>query len=143
MKENLRPPPRSRNPLPELASEEQAVIDGASMFLRCVMAWGTALLLAREQAGVLVPAADAFVGLVTKATAAKALSVSASTIDRFVREGAPSHTIGGRRRFDTAELIAWANARGQKPAKTKAVRDSVDVDGVLARSGLRAIGGGK
>jgi hypothetical protein len=81
--------------------------------------------------------------LVAKSGAARALGVSVSTLDRLVAEGAPHSTIGGRKRFDIGELIAWSNARGQRPANVKSSKDSTDVSDILEAHGLRAIGGGR
>jgi hypothetical protein len=78
-------------------------------------------------------------GLVARSDAAQAHGVSVSTLDRLTSEGAPVHAVGGRRRYDVTELRAWLDARGQRPANAKP--KAVDVDDVLRRSGLRAIGG--
>jgi excisionase family DNA binding protein len=78
-------------------------------------------------------------GLLAKPRAAKALGVSVSTLDRLVKEGAPAHHVGARRRFDIAELRAWLASRGRKPTTPKP-SDRVDVSDVLVRSGLRIAG---
>jgi hypothetical protein len=88
------------------------------------------------------PAAEAR-GLVAKADAARALGVSVSTLDRLARDGAPVHTVGGRRRYEVRELRAWLDDRGQRSTRATPTNDRVDVDDVLARAGLRLAGGGK
>jgi hypothetical protein len=87
------------------------------------------------------PIADTIPGaLVAKVDAARALGVSVSTLDRLARDGAPVHTVGGRRRYDVSELRVWLDARGQVSPRATPSSDRVDVFDVLERSGLRIAG---
>lgn len=86
-----------------------------------------------------LPAANDSAGpLRSKAEAARALGVSSTTLDRFVREGAPVEHVGARRRFDLDALRTWLTRRGRKAASV--VADSVDVSRVVARAGGRTRG---
>jgi hypothetical protein len=70
------------------------------------------------------------------------LGVSRSTVDRFDREGAPHTFVGDHRRYDLAAYRAWLGARGKRGTKaSKRAMPSVDVDDVIAASGLRSVGG--
>jgi hypothetical protein len=136
---NLRPPPQICNPATDLTEERQRIIEGFAAVLDGVISIATKLALAGGAAPV-APAEP--VGLVAKASAAKALGCSIATLDRLCAEGAPVHHVGASRRFDVAELRAWLDARGRKATKAKP-SDRVDVDRVLTRAGLHAVGGGR
>ena len=69
-----------------------------------------------QQLRAAAPAPELSSGLVDKRTAARAVAVSVATLDRFVREGAPVHIVGARRRYDIPELRVWLEARGRRPA---------------------------
>jgi hypothetical protein len=126
---NLRPNDDHRNPLAELLADAIALAVTRPEVILALRAVYTRLHVEPEPGGLVAPA-----------KAAKALDVSLSTLNRLTTEGAPHHTIGGRRRYDIGELVAWSNARGQRPANAKPKTDNVDVEDVLARSGLRVAG---
>jgi hypothetical protein len=83
------------------------------------------------------------VGLVDKATAARAIGISVATLDRLTRAGAPVTTVGARRRFDIPELRAWVKARGRRSTavvpSTKIMDRQLEseVDELARAAGLR------
>src|ERR1700733_9757691 len=78
------------------------------------------------------PDLDATPGWVDKRTASRALGISVATIDRLVREGAPVHLVGSRRRFDLATLRDWLASRGKGPTtslhQVRRKREADDAD---------------
>jgi hypothetical protein len=131
--QSISPTPHPRNPLADLLGDAIAIALSRPDVIATMRA-----LFSPATSDRTPP-----IGLVAKALAAKALGVSTSTLDRLVVEGAPIHPVGSRRMFDVAELRSWLDARGQRPPSARRVRDSVDVDGILHRSGLRAVGGAR
>jgi len=49
--------------------------------------------------------------LLTKADLAQAMRVSVRTIERWMRDGLPTRSIGGNVRFNRAEAAGWIRAR--------------------------------
>jgi hypothetical protein len=134
----LRPNEEPRNPLcADLTEEERAVIDGASSFLRGILAYASKLALARTLPATVECAPE---GLLSKTQLAKALNVSASTVDRLVCDGMPCERVAARRRFHLDVCRTWLTSRGKRATKAKP-SDRVDVNSVLARSGLRVAEG--
>jgi hypothetical protein len=131
--QNIDPAPQPRNPIAELIAEAIALAVTRPEVIEALRAVYTPP----------APVESAPVGLLSKQPTAKAIGISTTTLDRFVAEGAPVHHVGARRMFDISELRTWLDARGRKPANAKPRTDSVDVDDVLSRSGLRLAGGAK
>jgi hypothetical protein len=83
-------------------------------------------------------------GLLTKRQLAATLSVSATKIDRLVRDGLPHETVGSVRRFDLERCRAWLATRGKKattPAAKPPEEDAIDITRVVRRAGLRVAPG--
>lgn len=86
-------------------------------------------------------------GMLTITELAKALRVSRTTVGRFLREGLPACTVGGRQRFDLDQCKGWLASRGRRGALAVAnVRVESDADNeavarLASSAGLRLVRG--
>jgi hypothetical protein len=98
----------------------------------------------RPSPGTAAPIHAPAPGLLTKRQLAATLSVSATKIDRLVRDGLPHETVGAVRRFDLERCRTWLATRGKKattPAAKPPEEDAIDITRVVRRAGLRVAPG--
>jgi hypothetical protein len=101
----------------DLAALLRTQADALEALVRTLRAQSSALDAA--QASTLPPPSEAKPLLLNKKQIARALRVSASSIDRLDRDGQPHVRVGTAKRYDLAAVLAWHAERSARIGSTR------------------------